>query len=403
MKVLKPIYSLSALFLLLASAAWNSSCVRVFDSIDEEPSSGASSKKVASAPASSNKAPSGAAQAKKPSAPGPSPVDVAKNRDLEKLAKLWKERTQEKTVTDYPIGTGDVLEISVPAIEELRGRVVRVSGDGTIALPFVGKIYVTGMTEEQLREQLTSALKKYMYEPRVGIFVKEYRSRQVAVLGSVFKPGLYSMNSGGDTILDMLSQAGGITSGADPRLYFIPAESVGGEGQVQKIAASLSDPNIKQDPGGLLSRADPILVDLKELALGGYQHYLSLAVRPGDLIIVPGGGQILVEGWVEKPGAFNMTPGMTVTGIVAAAGGLLYPADDNSVRIIRNERGGKRSVLTADLVKIKKGEASDISLQGGDIVEVAATTSRLVPYGVYQFLSSIIKIGIGGTIPIAGS
>jgi protein involved in polysaccharide export with SLBB domain len=137
--------------------------------------------------------------------------------------------------------------------------------------------------------------------------------------------------------------------------------------------------------------------------LGGYQHYLSLAVRPGDLIIVPGGGQILVEGWVEKPGAFNMTPGMTVTGIVAAAGGLLYPADDNSVRIIRNERGGKRSVLTADLVKIKKGEASDISLQGGDIVEVAATTSRLVPYGVYQFLSSIIKIGIGGTIPIAGS
>jgi protein involved in polysaccharide export with SLBB domain len=288
-------------------------------------------------------------------------------------------------------------------MEELRGRIVRVSGDGTISLPFIGKVYVTGMTEEQLREQLTNALKKYMYEPRVGIFVKEYHSRQVAVLGAVFKPGLYSMNSGGDTILDMLSQAGGITTGADPRLYFIPSESVGGEGQVQKIAASLSDPNMKQDPGGLLSRADPILVDLKELALGGYQHYLSLAVRPGDLIIVPGGGQILVEGWVDKPGAFSVTPGITVTGIVAAAGGLLYPADDSSVQIIRNERGGKRSVLTADLVKIKKGEAADVSLQGGDIVQVAATNSRLIPYGVYQFFQSIVKIGIGGSIPIAGS
>jgi len=393
MKVLKPMYSLSVLFLFAATAAWNSSCVRAFDSMtkDGEPS----------AVASSNKEPS-PALSKKESSPASSPLDVSKTRDLEKLAKLWKERTQEKTVTDYPIGVGDVLEVSVPAIEELRGRVVRVSGDGTISLPFVGKLVVTGMTEEQVRERVTNLLKKYMYDPRVSIFVKEYRSRQVAVLGAVFKPGLYSMNSGTDTILDMLSQAGGITSGADPRLYFIPAESVG-DGQVQQIAASLSDPNIKQDPGGLLSRADPILVDLKELALGGYQHYLSLAVRPGDLIIVPGGGQVLVEGWVDKPGAFNVTPGLTVTGIVAAAGGLLYPADDTSVRITRNGREGKRTFLTADLAKIKNGESPDVSLQGGDIVEVSATTARLVPYGVYQFLSSIIKIGVGGTIPIAGS
>lgn len=383
MKILKPMYFLSFPLFFLAIVIC-SSCGRAFDSMtkDGEPSVAASDKTSSAAP---------------------STFDASKNRDLEKLAKLWKERTQDKTVTDYPIGIGDVLEVSVPAMEELRSRVVRVSGDGTISLPFLGKLFVTGMTEEQLREQLTTALKKYMYEPRVGIFVKEYHSRQVAVLGAVVKPGLYSLTSGSDTILDMLSQAGGITTGADPRLYFIPAESVGGDGQVQKIAASLSDPNIKGDPGGLLSRADPILVDLKELALGGYQHYLSLAVRPGDLIIVPGGGQILVEGWVDKPGAFNVTPGLTVTGVVAAAGGLLYPADDNSVRIIRNERGGKRTFLTADLTKIKNGETSDITLQGGDIVEVSATTSRLIPYGVYEFLSSIIKIGVGGTIPIAGS
>lgn len=402
MKMFKPVYSLSVLFLLLVTA-WNSSCVRVFDPMYEKPSDADSAKKVESSAAASKKDPSSAASVKKTSAPANSAVDVARNRDLEKLAKLWKERTQDNAVTDYPIGAGDVLEISVPAMEELRGRIVRVSGDGTIALPFLGKLYVSGMTEEQLREQLTNALKKYMYEPRVGIFVKEYHSRQVAVLGAVFKPGLYSMNSGGDTILDMLSQAGGVTTGADPRLYFIPSETVGGEGQVQKIAASLSDPNIKQDPGGLLSRADPILIDMKELALGGYQQYLSLAVRPGDLIIVPGGGQILVEGWVEKPGAFNVTPGITVTGIVAAAGGLLYPADDSAVQIIRNERGGKRSIVTADLVKIKKGEAPDVSLQGGDIVQVSAANARLIPYGVYQFFQSIVKVGIGGTIPIAGS
>ena len=387
MKARKPFYFLSALILLLATVIWTSSCGRAFDSLtkDQEPAAAASNK------------------ASKTSSATPSTFNASNSHDLEKLAKLWKERTQAKTVTDYPIGAGDVLEITVPAMEELRGRIVRVSGDGTIALPFIGKVFVTGMTEEQLREQLTNALKKYMYEPRVSIFVKEYHSRQVAVLGAVFKPGLYSLTSGSDTILDMLSQAGGITTGADPRLYFIPAESVGGGDQVQKIAASLSNPNIKQDPGGLLSQADPILIDIKALALGGYQHYLSLAVRPGDLIIVPGGGQVLVEGWVDKPGAFSVTPGLTVSGIVAAAGGLLYPAAESSVRIIRNERGGKKNFLTVNLAKIKDGEDSDVSLQGGDIVEVSATTSRLVPYGVYQFLSSIIKIGVGGTIPIAGS
>jgi polysaccharide export outer membrane protein len=325
---------------------------------------------------------------------------VPKNTDLDKLARLWQERQQEKLVTDYPIGPGDVLEIAVPAIEELKGRMVRVSGDGTISLPFAGKIHAAGMTEEQLREKMVEVLYRYMYDPRVAIFVREYRSRQVAVLGAVLKPGLYSVNTGADTILDVISQAGGIASGADPRLYFIPAE-LANAGEINKITATLPQSLLSQDPSPLiLKRTDPILIDLKELALGGYQNYLSLSVRPGDVIMVPGGGQVLVEGWVEKPGAYNVTPGITVSGVVVAAGGPLYPADTTGVKIIRSEKGGKKSFFTADLDKIKRGESPDITLQGGDIVEVAATNSKLIPYGLYRFFSQVINVGIGGTIPI---
>jgi hypothetical protein len=86
-----------------------------------------------------------------------------------------------------------------------------------------------------------------------------------------------------------------------------------------------------------------------------------------------------------------------------AAGGLLYPADDSTVKVIRSEKGGKRSLLTADLVKIKNGETTDIALQGGDIVEVSATMSRLIPYGVYRFFETVISVGVGASIPIAGS
>jgi polysaccharide export outer membrane protein len=326
----------------------------------------------------------------------------AKNSDLDKFAKLRQERPHEKSVTDYPVGPGDVLEISVPAIDELKGRTVRVSGDGTIALPFLGKMHAAGMTEEQLREKMVQVLHKYMHNPRVAIFVKEYRSRQVAVLGAVLKPGLYSVNTGADTILDMISQAGGITSGADPRLYFIPAE-LANSGEIKKITATLPQSLLAQDPSPLiLKRTDPIHIDLKEIALGGYQDYLSLSVLPGDVIMVPGGGQVLVEGWVEKPGAYNVTPGITVSGVVVAAGGPLYPADTTDVKVIRSEKGGKKTFFTADLEKIKKGDSPDITLQGGDIVEVAATNGKLISYGLYKFFSQVVNVGIGGSIPLIG-
>lgn len=324
------------------------------------------------------------------------------NTDMERLVRLWRERQNPSAQADPPIGPGDVLEVSVPAIEELKVRLVRVSGDGTIALPYIGKLHAAGMTEEQLQDKMVEALHKYMYNPRVSLFVREYRSRQVAVLGAVLKPGLYSVNTGADTILDMISQAGGITSGADPRLYFIPAEEADAA-DVQKITSTLPQ-NLMQDPSVMiLKKTDPILIDLQELAMGGYQQYLSTSVRPGDVIMVPGGGQVLVEGWVEKPGAYNVTQGLTVSGAVVAAGGPLYPADVTAVKVIRSEKGGKRSFHTVDLEKIKRGEAPDVALKGGDIVEVAASSSKLIPYGLYRFFSTVVNVGIGGTIPFSGS
>jgi len=291
-----------------------------------------------------------------------------------------------------------VVEISVPAIEELRSRTVRLSGDGTISLPFVGKVEAAGLTEEELQQQLVERLKQYMYSPRVIVFVKEYRSRQVAVLGSVTRPSVYSISSGADTLLDVLSQAGGIAPGADPKIYLIPAEPAEKARGIQ-IASSLPQ-NILQQAPLILKRTEPILIDLKQLSFGGNQQYLSLQVRPGDVIMVPGGGQVLVEGWVEKPGAYGISPGLTVAGVVVQAGGLMFPADVNSVKIIRADKSGSKSFIVTDLEKIQRGDSPDIQLQGGDIVEVCAQTSKLIPSVLYSFFSTLIKIGIGANIPL---
>jgi protein involved in polysaccharide export with SLBB domain len=116
--------------------------------------------------------------------------------------------------------------------------------------------------------------------------------------------------------------------------------------------------------------------------------------------MVPGGGQVLVEGWVEKPGAYNVSPGLTVAGVVAASGGLLYPADVNVVKVLRADKLGAKSILVADLEKIKLGESSDIALQSGDIVEVPSKTSKLIPWGLYRFFTAIVSVGVSGSLPI---
>jgi protein involved in polysaccharide export with SLBB domain len=116
-------------------------------------------------------------------------------------------------------------------------------------------------------------------------------------------------------------------------------------------------------------------------------------VRPGDVIIVPGSGEVLVQGWVDKAGSYKITPGLTVLGAVAAAGGALFAADINAVKIARtNERGEKISLL-ADLEGIKRGEKPDIAVLEGDVVEVPSHAPMLVVQGLYRFFSTVVHIG----------
>jgi polysaccharide export outer membrane protein len=116
------------------------------------------------------------------------------------------------------------------------------------------------------------------------------------------------------------------------------------------------------------------------------------------VILVPGSGAVLVQGWVEKPGSYKITPGLTVLGAVAAAGGPLFPADTSAVNVMRTGKDGGKILLLADIEKIKRGERSDVSVQEGDVIEVAASGPKLVPYGVYRFFSAVFHIGAGVSI-----
>src|SRR6516164_4105919 len=137
---------------------------------------------------------------------GDQPADF---HNEEQLAALWAERYGKQA--KFSIESGDVLHVSIPRLEELQGRTVRVDEQGNISLPLLGSLHAAGLSEDDLRQELTKQASEYMYHPQVDLFVTSYSSRQAGVLGEVHTPGMYTLHGPDDTIRQMIQRAGGIT------------------------------------------------------------------------------------------------------------------------------------------------------------------------------------------------
>jgi len=182
--------------------------------------------------------------------------------DVGRLETLWQERTQSAASSDFAVGPGDVLQVTVPEMVELKDRQVRVSGDRTIELPVLGSVDVGGLTEAQVRDALKQHLRKYMKDPQVDVFVKEYQSRMVAVEGMVQKPGLYGLTSRSDTVMDVISRAGGMLENASTRVIFVPANPNGAPSTMPSATlASNSSPSMVSDADPSGSAVGPMRPD----------------------------------------------------------------------------------------------------------------------------------------------
>jgi len=110
-------------------------------------------------------------------------------------------------------------------------------------------------------------------------------------------------------------------------------------------------------------------------------------VRPGDVLIVPGGGNVMVTGWVYKPGFFQVGSGLTVLGAVGSAGGAMYAAAPSEATLIRSDATGNKVSLPINLDKIAKGEDPDIPVRANDVIDVPYSDLRIGPYVVYNILT----------------
>jgi polysaccharide export outer membrane protein len=115
----------------------------------------------------------------------------------------------KEIIDDYRIGPSDLLEVSVFQVPEL-SRTVRVNGRGEVTLPLIGSMQAGGLTGQQLEMQIAQKLQeKYLQDPQVSVFIKEFVSQRVTISGSINKPGVFPI-SGRTTLMQAISMGGGL-------------------------------------------------------------------------------------------------------------------------------------------------------------------------------------------------
>ena len=121
---------------------------------------------------------------------------------------------------DYLLGPGDVLEISVWGYEELHHPALVIRPDGKIGFPLLVEVEAAGLTPAQLNQKLTTALAKYIVDPKVTVNVTKFRKTRVYVLGEVNRPGLCEIENE-HNLLDAIGAAGGFTKAADKKRVYL--------------------------------------------------------------------------------------------------------------------------------------------------------------------------------------
>lgn len=260
---------------------------------------------------------------------------------------------QQKS-SDYEVGPGDILTITIGDSPELSGK-YRVSDSGDIALPLLPQpVKAAGLTPRDLSSAIATALEKaeLLRQPMVSVFVEEFHSRAVTVLGAVAKPAVYPLERP-TTLLEVLSLAGGPTQQAGNIVTVVqPTHSSGTKD------SSPSDSTLNIDLAKLMKGTDPSL---------------NIIVQAGDSVSVSAAPIVYVVGAVVRPGGYvlpDAKSGMTILQALAMAQGMQpIAAAKRSVIVRRSEEGKTNATIPIDIAKLMDGKFhEDQMLEPNDIL-----------------------------------
>ena len=253
------------------------------------------------------------------------------------LAALCLPACAETVPAAYRLGPEDVVAVTVQRHADYSGE-FPIAPDGTIELPFVGKVKVTGQTITELTVELTKRLALRLRAPEVTVTLLTPREQRVYVVGAVKLPGAFDVKETW-RITEALAAAGGIvpigdgTIAPDPRDCTVTVMRIDGKRLEAKLADVLA---AQADANAALAAGDVVIVKILQLL------------------------PVYVMGTVQHPGLCELRPGQGVLEALSLAGGMIYPPEDVTVTL---QRGHERRVVSPR-------STDPLPLEDGDVLTV---------------------------------
>ena len=200
------------------------------------------------------------------------------------------------------VGVGDAVRVTVFQQPDLATE-ARVSEHGTISMPLVGEVKVSGLTPAQAGSRIATELKngKFLKNPQVTLAVTTLRSRQVNVLGMVPRPGRYPLDESSSHLADVIAAAGGVAPGGAETVTLVR------DGKAQKV--------------DVMAKSFPL--------------------KNGDTIQVERAPVFYIYGEVTRAGAYRVESNMTVMQAIAAGGGITPRGSDRRLKLRRPDAKGR--------------------------------------------------------------
>ena len=280
----------------------------------------------------------------------------------------------QSTDDRYRIGPGDVLDIRIYNRPQLSRDAVRVEGNGMIRMPLIeNEIQAACLTEGELAKEISTRYARYYKNLQVDIFIKEYHSKQVAIIGAVNEQSRFELQRR-VRLLELLTYAKGPSAKAGQTINIVHSTAVSPCKQTDESDTAAAFTSYKL--------SDVLAGDPKS------NPYLET----GDIVTLPEADQVYVVGNVFMPLTISLKEPITLTRAIAMAGGLKQDTRKDKIRVLRQEPGtSTRKEITVDLYAIEKKSSEDLALAPNDIIDVPTSAGK-------SFLRSLVQ----GVVPGIG-
>jgi len=228
----------------------------------------------------------------------------------------------------YLLDYGDVLEIQLVG-QKNSSFILPVKRDGSISIPEVGKIFVSGLSLDNAVNTISEKIRSIYTTVEVFTTLVSVRDIQVIIAGNVFSPGPYTLN-GNSTLFHALAISGG------------PSDA----GSFRKID---------------LVRGDKVVetADFYETFINGSSSFSS-RLRSGDLVFVrPVENLVTISGAVKRPGIYELKKDENLSSVISFANGINNKADLTQVSLIRISQGSVSNMPISNLSEFDNMPSSD--------------------------------------------